>query len=87
MALDTMDLELSCCQDCYVAVANGTDGMDLPTARELDIIGGLEAWAEMGYTLVPGDESQGFGFRNSSECAVCHTWLGGDRHMVHALER
>ena len=88
MALDTMDLELSVCTDCYVSAANGTDWMeDLDADRERDIIAGLDAWLSMGYVLAPGDESDGFGFKNSSECAVCHSWLGGDRHMVHALHR
>lgn len=81
----TDKLELSVCTDCYCAVANGTDGMDIPTDRELDILAGLEAWGEEGYVLVNGDDDHGF--RWDSECAVCHTTLGGDRHEVVALPR
>ena len=88
MALYDLNLELSVCTDCYVAAANGTDWMEgLDAGRELDILAGLDAWLATGYVLAPGDESEGFGFKNSSECAVCHTWLGGDRHMMHALHR
>lgn len=88
--LDLDKLDLSVCTDCYVAVANGTDGMDIPNDRELDILAGLEAWGEEGFTLVNNDPDTGeaaHGFCWNSECAVCHTSLGGDRHAVVALPR
>lgn len=81
------NLDLSACTECYVAAANGTDGMDIEPDRERDILAGLEAWGEMGYVLASGDESDGFGFRWESECAVCHTRLGGDRHLITAIPR
>lgn len=84
------NIELRVCTECYIAVANGTDGMDIPNDRQLDILAGLEAWGEEGYALYPNDPDNGdsaYGFCWNSECAVCHTSLGGDRHAVVGLAR
>jgi mono/diheme cytochrome c family protein len=84
------NLDLRVCGDCYFAVANGTDGMDLTPERESDILAGLEAWGEEGYVLANNDPDTGesrYGFCWDSECAVCHTSLGGERHGVVAIPR
>lgn len=78
------------CWECYYAVANGADELDI-TEEERDLIlsqvpdavlhltnGWPREWQELGG---PDDEDS-FGFYWRHECDGCGSTLGGDRYAV-----
>jgi hypothetical protein len=74
---------LMACTDCLMIIAND-DASGMDTATEALVREGISDWANEGYVLYPGDDSDGF---SRGRCGVCGSYDAGERHEIVALPR
>lgn len=71
------------CTDCLMVIANNDFSGVEDHVRIAEVVAGICDWADEGYILVPGDDSDAF---SRQRCECCKTPMAGERHDVTALK-